>query len=620
MKFDRIRKDAFEHNVNIFMQFASSTFLACLTALLILHLFAFVELSNNSMSQALASSLINNTNTTTLDASILSNNSISTPIISLGNITIGKIPKPHISMDVSNVTEQPEPKPSNLSAFAFLKTLAETSNASTTASKEQFSIGPFVGSPVLNKTTSVNSSASNQVSDEGSAVFSSSSSILATNSLRSSNQLQNPENIVIEGLNINTAGSLRRNPPDPQIAVGPNHIVEMVNVGAGFWLKTGTHLKTVDLPLFFKTPDHTITDPRVLYDNSTGRWFASITDMNDNTVVLSVSQTNDPTAGNWTIFKLLFSGCPDQQKMGLSKDKVIISANVVEDNCPTFGQPKGGQFIVLNKTDLVKGEMPTLQNIFVSRLIPSLFSLHPAEFVNSAESDAIFMVTLGEQGFFGGKTVTVFALNGTLPNLEIKNTTLEIQPVEQPKSAEQPGRFSPPIDTGDARVQDAHWQNGNLWLVANDRCIPIGDSDSRDCIRLVEINTENYTIIQDFDISLIGTYLFYPAIGIDSDGNLAVLFGYSSKILNYFPGVMVGGQSAEGKPNRLDNVVNITSGLSPSNTDRYGDYNAITIDPTNGLSFWGVAQRIPSQLTDRDIIYWSTFMGNFTALGSYSTR
>jgi hypothetical protein len=116
------------------------------------------------------------------------------------------------------------------------------------------------------------------------------------------------------------------------VAVGPTHIVEMVNLGAGFWLKSGVPLRTVDLPLFFATRSDKISDPRIIYDNSTGRWFASIMDMTDNTVVLSVSQGSDPTAGNWTIYKFRFSGCPDEQKIGISKDHIVISANIVEDN------------------------------------------------------------------------------------------------------------------------------------------------------------------------------------------------------------------------------------------------------------------------------------------------
>jgi len=343
-------------------------------------------------------------------------------------------------------------------------------------------------------------------------------------------------------------------------------------------------------------------------------------DMTNNTVILSISQTSDPTAGNWTAYKVPFSGCPDQQKFGISKDKVVISANVVDDNCPPFGQYKGGQFIVLNKTELINGENRPLHKPFVSKIIPGFFSIHPAEMVNSNDSSAVYMVTLGDQGLYGGKTATLYIVDGTVPDIHIKIVSLPIQPVEQPKSAEQPGKFSPVIDTEDARVQDAHWHNGNVWLAANDRCVPTGDKDSRDCIRLIEINTKNLTIAQDFDISLPYTYLFYPALGIDHAGNIAILFGYSSKLLNYYPGVMVAGQSENGEAGKLDHVVNITNGLSPSNSDRYGDYNAISIDPTNAMSFWGVAQRIPSSLTNIADTYWSTFIGNFTALGSSITQ
>src|SRR5690242_6842537 len=93
-----------------------------------------------------------NKNITIVNAKSLANNSIITPIIPIGNVTISKIPKPHISTDISNVTEQPEPKVANLSSFAFSKMKAETSNATTTLPKKQFSISPFVNNSLINNT------------------------------------------------------------------------------------------------------------------------------------------------------------------------------------------------------------------------------------------------------------------------------------------------------------------------------------------------------------------------------------------------------------------------------------------------------------------------------------
>src|SRR5207247_7555524 len=73
-------------------------------------------------------------------------------------------------------------------------------------------------------------------------------------------------------------------PPDVQVASGPNHVMEMVNLVEAIYLKNGTQVQNTLLGSFFKTGTDAISDPKILYDSNSSRWFASILDISSSSV------------------------------------------------------------------------------------------------------------------------------------------------------------------------------------------------------------------------------------------------------------------------------------------------------------------------------------------------
>jgi YVTN family beta-propeller protein len=154
-----------------------------------------------------------------------------------------------------------------------------------------------------------------------------------------------------------------KSPSDVQIAAGPNHVVEMVNLAAEIWAKSGSSLSTPKmfaLSSFFLTSD-SLSDPRILYDATSHTWFASLTDKTPDkngidSVKLAVSKTSDPT-GCWLIYSVTSmntSGvCYDQPIIGVSDDKLVISANDASA-CLSNGL-YGAEYWVLNKNQLIAG-------------------------------------------------------------------------------------------------------------------------------------------------------------------------------------------------------------------------------------------------------------------------
>lgn len=392
-------------------------------------------------------------------------------------------------------------------------------------------------------------------------------------------------------------------PPDVQVAAGPNHIMEMVNVEGEIWTKQGVPLKIFSLSSFFNTGSDYIGDPKVLYDSMSGRWFASLLRANTSSVVIAVSETNDPT-GMWYFynFPAAFGDCPDQPIIGMSNDVFVISVNDFVSPCaPGEGTFEGAQYWILNKTDVVARASVHYNTFGPDR---SLFSVHPVKSLSSTSTQ--FMVSAGSSG---SNFLQLFSVSGVPPSPVIVNTLhLPISMTRAPPNATQLGTTSL-IDTGDARVQDAAWYKGKLWVSFNDACTPSGDAQLRSCLRLVEVDTSVPLILQDFDVSASGKFYFYPALSIDSQGNVVFVFGYSSSA--DYPSIAVSAQAISDPAETWEQPKTLKSGLGPETSYcpstaacRYGDYFGASLDPTDPSMIW-VAGEYGSAISR-----WATFIGS----------
>ena len=68
-------------------------------------------------------------------------------------------------------------------------------------------------------------------------------------------------------------------PPDVQVAVGPDHVFEMVNLVGRVSTKGGAAIQTFTLDTFFGAGSADfISDPKVRYDVQSGRWVKGVAD------------------------------------------------------------------------------------------------------------------------------------------------------------------------------------------------------------------------------------------------------------------------------------------------------------------------------------------------------
>src|SRR5213594_1697286 len=391
--------------------------------------------------------------------------------------------------------------------------------------------------------------------------------------------------VSFEGLHFGTNGPYmnRLTPPDVQVAVGLSYVVEMVNVLGRVSTKQGVEVQTFPLSTFFGVPSTDfISDPKVHFDTASGRWFASIADVTTGSVLLEVSATDDPT-GSWNAYRVsTITGCADQPLLGFSDLVVIVSAN--DFSSCTSGNPSylGVQYWVLNKTDLLSGAAARTMSFGPD---PTLFPVHPVQSLLSTDTE--FMVSTGSGPT---STLTLYSVTGVPPSIVLVTPqNLGIRSTTVPPSAPQLGSRST-LDTADNRVQDAMWADDRLWLSLADGCIPAGDR-VRSCVRLIEVDTANGTISQDFDLGISGKYLFYPALRTDAADNLVVVFGYSSA--TEYPEMRVATRSVHDPPNTIGAPQVIRAGEGPeasgcpnNSVCRYGDYFGASQDPADPGIVW----------------------------------
>ncbi len=385
-------------------------------------------------------------------------------------------------------------------------------------------------------------------------------------------------------------------PPDDNLGVGPSHIFQMVNITGRITDKSGLAPSTFSLRGFFGVdPGFGESDPRVLYDAISGRWFGVYLQYSQvsssSALILAVSTSSDPT-GLFCRYRL---GNPasenflqDFPMLGMSDDKVVVSYNgfTFPLSTTTF---LGSGYYVVKKTDLL-----ACGTAAVSRAAPSPARVSPQPAQSLGSTSNLYMPT---HNFTGTLTLlTIAGIPGVTPVTEA-STPLAIRSWSAPPNAFQPG-FSIQLDTGDSRVLSAAWQSQSLWLAGGEACLPPGDSGFRACLRVIEVRTDTMTVRQDMTRDGgAGNYYFYPAVRPDASGNLHVVFTHSSTVA--FPSVRATGRLAGDPLNTLQASILLRAGggaqtdIDPNlGVGRMGDYAGAAVDPSDPQTVWVIGEYI----------------------------
>jgi hypothetical protein len=394
-------------------------------------------------------------------------------------------------------------------------------------------------------------------------------------------------------------------PPDTQVAAGPSYLLEAVNDTISVWSKTGTLVSDANMNTFFPVPaGYLFSDPRALYDASSGRWFVSgwaLDANNDSQTYLAVSGTSDPT-GSWTIYTVqsnTASTITDQPMIGVCDDKVVMAWNEYTGTGATPAYD-AAQALVLDKSALVAASTSVASQEFT---ITDEFRLVPAQALSSTTT--CWMTVNNASTDLLGSTTTptlgVIALTGTpATGVTLTETDLAIAATTAAPAPQQPGGTVEPATSNDDRLLSAVWQNNMLWTTATVSCVPTGDTTERNCMLVDAVSTSGTLSMQGgLDLSTSGLDEYYPAVSLDGDGNLYLAYTASSTTL--YPGAY----AVVSPSSSLSFSVpyTIQAGSASYAGVRWGDYSAVAPDPSLPGTAWVAGEYAPSDAALPD---WGT--------------
>jgi hypothetical protein len=405
-------------------------------------------------------------------------------------------------------------------------------------------------------------------------------------------------------------------PPDTQVAAGPGYLVEVVNTTMSIYNDTGAEQASpADLNTFFSVPSgYEFTDPQAMYDFQSSRWFVSgwAYDSNDDSnTYLAVSDSSNPT-GSWTFYTVqsnTSSTVTDQPMIGVCDNNVVMTWN--EFTGTTSLTYNGAQALVLEKSALVASDSTVPSQEFTNtdefRLVPARSESTPATCymtVNNASVDL--------PGSTDTPTLGVIAVNGTAPSTTLTETDLPIAETYPPPDPSQPGGTTNDTQNDD-RLVSAVWANNVLWTSATDACTPPGDTTVQNCMRLDEVSTSGTapTLVQDFDLGTNGLDEYYPAVSLDSSGDLFVAYSASSS--TQYPGAYAVISPAS-SVSSFTAPTTIEAGSASYTGTRWGDYSDAAPDPSVAGAVWVSGEYAPSDAAAPD---WGTATAELTLPAGY---
>ncbi len=157
-----------------------------------------------------------------------------------------------------------------------------------------------------------------------------------------------------------------QDPPFPGGAIGPNHVVSMLDNSIRIQKRDGTVLSMITLQQFWGVLGPYLDprgafDPKVLYDPYQGRWITTaVADYNTNTssTLIGVSQTSDPT-GNWNLYRVPAdtngANWVNYPSFGFNTNWVVVSVTAFTNGPGTLAAFAQSQIYAFDKADLYAG-------------------------------------------------------------------------------------------------------------------------------------------------------------------------------------------------------------------------------------------------------------------------
>jgi len=395
-------------------------------------------------------------------------------------------------------------------------------------------------------------------------------------------------------------------PPDETSAVGTSRYIELVNSNFAIYNKTSnTPIGTGTLNSLVGAPSSvSVFDPQIMWDAQTNRfYFASdaVVSSSDNRVAFGFSKTATPTsAADWCKYNVGFNATfPDYPKLGDSKFFAIIGTNLfnssgsfVGSDIQAISKPGGGS------------TCPAATSFkFAHKTVSGGFTPTPASEIDTNGTGWAVARTLGLPStqlklYQVTRSSTGNPVIGTTP------TTVTVPSYTIPPSVPQKGTAFK-IDSSDTRntqaqaaIDPGHGSKFALWTQHTVK----GGAGAE--VRWYEINPATHSLIQSGKATSPSLYEFNGAIApnrqvggsTNARGN-SMLMNFNTSSSTTFPSIKMVSKVGTGAQSGQVAVFNGTKPLTgfdctapAPNPCRWGDYAAVTPDPSTANLMWNVSQ------------------------------
>jgi len=408
-------------------------------------------------------------------------------------------------------------------------------------------------------------------------------------------------------------------PPDTNGAVGPNHVVEVVNTDFAVFNKAGT-------PVFGPVPINTLWsgfansncgaqndgDPVVVYDRIADRWIISQfqVSVNPSEQCVAVSATPDPTGSYFRYTFKYGTDFPDYPKMGVWPDGYYITYNVFTAGGAAF---LGGRACVFDRANMLAGAAAT-QVCFDTTT--SFGGLLPADL----DGRTLPAAGAPEPFIALGATSTTLALWKFHADFAapLNSTFAGPTTISVPAYAEACAPSGTCIPEGgsanlldslsDRLMYRAAYRNfGDHEAIVVNHSVTAGASVG---VRWYELRgvTTTPTLFQSGTFAPDATYRWMGSAAMDSAGNIAI--GYSASSSAITPQIRVTGRLAGDPAGQLtlgETTIVSSGGAQLARLSRWGDYSSMSVDPSDDCTFYYSNEYIPATGT----FNWKTRIASF---------
>ena len=408
-------------------------------------------------------------------------------------------------------------------------------------------------------------------------------------------------------------------PPDTHGAVGPSHVMTMLNSQTRIQNKSGTITSTVTTAAFWTSGtglSGSVFDPKILFDPISNRWIATIAvDAVSSTsrIFLAVSSTSDPT-GTWTFFSIDADAAnttwADFPAVGLNGTWIAITSNMFTVSSGLF---QGVKMWVIDKSTALSGG-PLTVTTFATRfdLIGGVsgFTLQPCQALDTSSvlylvdnsgwyrmSDTTFLIRItritgtGSSPSFSVLPGSSFGSTGLFPVVNNFNAA-------QADAPQLGAGDTANIETNDYRYLNAVYRNGMIWC-AHSAGLPakVAPTPNRTASFWYQIDpsaTPNPIAQSGVIDGGTGVHYFFPSISANSRNDMCIGFSRCDAS-RYAEGVVTGRLSTD-PPGTVKLIELIKSGESPyskfygGTRNRWGDYSATVVDPSDNITFWSIQE------------------------------